>query len=147
MPHQSSSNELTWDGLQASCQLCARHKESYELSKTRRSCSVEGCEKAAQTLRGGVRLCRFHASKEEKPPTPPARLLALDGRGPKAPRTQSLNAPQAVARIVPGLTRRTPPPGATTTPSQLEARGLSSPPRLDHVAAPRSENGKQRCRR
>ena len=43
--HQSSSNELTWDGLQASCQLCARHKESYELSKARRACSVEGCEK------------------------------------------------------------------------------------------------------
>ena len=68
--NQSSSNELSWDGLQASCQLCARHKESYELSKARRACSVEGCEKAAQTLRGGVRLCRFHASKEEKPTAP-----------------------------------------------------------------------------
>ena len=80
--HQSSSNELTWDGLQASCQLCARHKESYELSKARRACSVEGCEKAAQTLRGGVRLCRFHASKEEKPTAP--RYVSGSGR-PRAP--------------------------------------------------------------
>ena len=125
--HQSSSNELTWDGLQASCQLCARHKESYELSKARRSCSVEGCEKAAQTLRGGVRLCRFHASKEEKPSAP--RHVASTGRT-RAQGPSDLEPKHASSR---GTDRARPhsqdaTPRRTTTPSQLEARGLSSPP-------------------
>ena len=134
--HQSSSNELTWDGLQASCQLCAR----YELSKARRACSVEGCEKAAQTLRGGVRLCRFHASKEEKPLAP--RHVAGTGRT-RAQGPSDSEPKRASSR---GTDRARPhsqdaTPRRTTTASQLEARGLSSPPRLDHVAAPRSEAG------
>ena len=62
----SIGGELHWDGLHASCQLCARHAESYALSKARRACSVEGCEKAAQTVRGGVKLCKLHSSTRKK---------------------------------------------------------------------------------
>ena len=136
--HQSSSNELTWEGLQASCQLCARHKESYELSKARRACSVEGCEKAAQTLRGGVRLCRFHASKEEKPPTTrnapgPGRIRASGPTDSEHKRTSSRGTDRARPHSQDATPRRQAPP------SQLEARGISSPPRLDHAAAPRLE--------
>ena len=30
------------------------------------ACSVEGCEKAAQTVRGGVKLCKLHSSTRKK---------------------------------------------------------------------------------
>ncbi|CAE7258866.1 unnamed protein product [Symbiodinium microadriaticum] len=95
--HQSSSNELTWDGLQASCQLCSTPAKK----KSRR---------------------------------PPGTSLGLGGLEPPALATRNLNAPPAVARTVPG-------PRRNATPSQLEARGLSSPARLDHAAAPRPEAG------
>ena len=76
---QSSQGELSWDNGLASCQLCARHQESYELSKARRICSVEGCDRGAQTLRKGVKLCRMHACREEKPPSQkPKTVRPLD---------------------------------------------------------------------
>ena len=130
-PH-SSSGELYWDGMQASCQLCSRHQESYALSKARRACSVEGCEKAAQMVRGGVKLCKMHASKEERGPpsklgTPTSRSRALPEQGKRRTSSRGANRARPHSQDV------TPRRGC----SQIEAaelRGISSPPRLDGPA-------------
>ncbi|CAE7671785.1 unnamed protein product [Symbiodinium sp. CCMP2592] len=124
---QSSSGELHWDGLQASCQLCARHQESYALSKTRRACSVEGCGKVAQTVKGGVKLCRLHASKEERGPTPKPGNFASRSRGPQEARKRSIS--RGAERARPHSQDATPKRGTQTEAAEL--RGISSPPRLD----------------
>ncbi|CAE7545999.1 unnamed protein product [Symbiodinium sp. CCMP2592] len=124
---QSSSGELHWDGLQASCQLCARHQESYALSKTRRACSVEGCGKVAQTVKGGVKLCRLHASKEERGPTPKPGNFASRSRGPQEARKRSSS--RGAERARPHSQDATPKRGTQTEAAEL--RGISSPPRLD----------------
>lgn len=104
---QSSGGELHWDGLQASCQLCARHQdEGYALPKSRRACSVEGCEKAAQTVRGGVKLCKLHSSKEERiPVSKPSPSISRS-------RAQPEGRKRSVARIAPGRIPRMSRPSA-----------------------------------
>ena len=110
---QSSSGELHWEGLQASGQLCARHRESYDLSKARRTCSVEGCEKTAQTVRGGVKLCKLHSSKKEKP-----LLLGqcLPSPGLEHPTSLVVRERSAVERTAPGPTHKMLPQRGTLTP-------------------------------
>ncbi|CAE7534189.1 unnamed protein product [Symbiodinium sp. CCMP2592] len=134
---QSSSGELHWDGLQASCQLCARHQESYALSKTRRACSVEGCEKVAQTVKGGVKLCRLHASKEERGPAVKPGNFASRSRGLPEARKRSIS--RGAERARPHSQDATPKRSTQTEAAEL--RGISSPPRLDGATSAASLPG------
>ena len=47
---------------------CQRHRDMYEASRAKRACAVEGCNNAARSVLKGVRLCKLHATKEEKGP-------------------------------------------------------------------------------
>ncbi|CAE7435441.1 unnamed protein product [Symbiodinium sp. CCMP2592] len=134
---QSSSGELHRDGLQASCQLCARHQESYALSKTRRACSVEGCEKVAQTVKGGDKLCRLHASKEERGPAVKPGNFASRSQGLPEARKRSIS--RGAERARPHSQDATPKPSTQTEAAEL--RGISSPPRLDGATSAASLPG------
>ena len=58
---------------------CQRHRDMYEASRAKRACAVEGCNNAARSMLKGVRLCKLHATKEEKGPKP-----QNEARGPRA---------------------------------------------------------------
>ncbi|CAE7256170.1 RE2 [Symbiodinium natans] len=82
---------------------CDYHRALYRGSQKGRTCSVEGCLHAPSHSRGGVRLCKLHAAKDEKKPRtgakragqPPALDSSLpqppDSPHPLLPRTQGFN--------------------------------------------------------
>jgi len=58
---------------------CDRHRDRYVASKALRGCAVEGCNSAARVLHRNVKLCKLHATKEEKRP-PHVPRATLDAR-------------------------------------------------------------------
>ena len=58
--------ELGDDGVRA-FYACDHHKALYVSSRVKRGCAVEGCPNVSTGAKDGVKLCRMHAAKGEKP--------------------------------------------------------------------------------
>eukprot|EP00438_Fugacium_kawagutii_P001653 Skav236324 [mRNA] locus=scaffold97:181652:191974:+ [translate_table: standard] len=46
---------------------CHHHRALYEGQAAKRTCAFEGCEREVKVSKGGLRLCKLHGAKEEKP--------------------------------------------------------------------------------
>ncbi len=68
---KSNQEELREEGGAIHFAACHHHKALYENSAVRRRCVIEDCPEEAKTNRDGLRLCRLHAVKEEKPKVNP----------------------------------------------------------------------------
>ena len=62
----SSREELEKDGEAYSFHACNHHRALYENHATKRTCVIEGCSNESKVVKGGLRLCRLHAAKEER---------------------------------------------------------------------------------
>ena len=62
----SSREELERDGEDHVFHACNHHRAMYENHATKKICVVEGCGAESKVMRGGLRLCKLHAVKEEK---------------------------------------------------------------------------------
>lgn len=88
---------------------CNHHRAVYENSINKRRCVIEGCYGEAKLNKDGLRLCKLHAVKEEKP-----KALARQVKAKAVPKALSSSArpepsiavvdenPVPVARIAPG---------------------------------------------
>lgn len=45
---------------------CNHHRALYENHANKKTCVIDGCLSEAKTLKGGLRLCKLHAAKDEK---------------------------------------------------------------------------------
>ena len=98
---------------------CDYHRALYRGSQKGRTCSVEGCLHAPSHSRGGVRLCKLHAAKDEKKPRtgakragqPPALDSSLpqppDSPYPLLPRTQGFNGEKELEPACPFAPKKT----------------------------------------
>ena len=62
----SSREELEKSGENFLFHACNHHRALYENHANKKTCVIDGCEAEAKTVRGGLRLCKLHATKEEK---------------------------------------------------------------------------------
>ena len=63
---RSNKEELTEDDHGWTFRACNHHRAMYELSSSKRRCVVEGCPAEAKSNRDGLKLCRMHATREER---------------------------------------------------------------------------------
>lgn len=88
---------------------CNHHRAVYENSIHKRRCAVDGCYSEAKLNKEGLRLCKLHSTREERPKAPARRVKAKSGpKGPMMPSSASVPAleveddPVTAARIAPG---------------------------------------------
>ena len=62
----SSREELDKEGEDHIFHACNHHRAIYENHANKKTCVVEGCGAESKVTRGGLRLCKLHATKEEK---------------------------------------------------------------------------------
>ena len=85
----------------------------YEGQAARHTCVVEGCDREVKITKGGLRLCKAHSSKDERPRPSKSR----SNQGNEAPK-RSVSAertPEAIteARSAPGESSELPPAKGT----------------------------------
>ena len=62
----SSREELEKDGEVHSFHACNHHRALYENHANKKTCVIEGCGNESKVVKGGLRLCKLHATKEER---------------------------------------------------------------------------------
>ena len=72
---------------------CNHHRAVYENSIHKRRCAVDGCYSEAKLNKEGLRLCKLHSTREERPKAPARRVKAKSGpKGPMMPSSASVRA-------------------------------------------------------
>lgn len=62
----SSREELEQRGDRYYFHACNHHRAMYENHASKKTCVIEGCENESKVTKGGLRLCKLHATKEER---------------------------------------------------------------------------------
>ena len=62
----SSRGELEQRGDRYYFHACNHHRAMYENHASKKTCVIEGCENESKVTKGGLRLCKLHATKEER---------------------------------------------------------------------------------
>lgn len=81
---------------------CDYHRAVYQASLRGRACSVDGCRNQALEARHGVRLCKLHAAKGEKP----AAQAAEARRRPRLPAEEAPPPPEKPQAILAAVLKR-----------------------------------------
>ena len=63
----SSAEDLRHEDGNFYFSCCHHHRALYEGQASKRTCVFEGCDKEVKTTKGGLRLCKLHGAKEERP--------------------------------------------------------------------------------
>ena len=63
----SSKEDLGKDGDRVYFYPCSHHRTMYEGQVAKRTCAMEGCDREVKVAKNGVRLCKLHQGKEDKP--------------------------------------------------------------------------------
>ena len=64
--NRSNKEELVQEEGQYSFGACNHHRALYESNIVKRKCAVDECYTEARTNKDGLRLCKLHATKEER---------------------------------------------------------------------------------
>ena len=123
----SSREELEKSGENFFFHACNHHRALYENHSHKKICVIDGCEAEAKTVRGGLRLCKLHAAKEEK-----VKKGVGTHQPDSAPKEKGVDLGDAsaaqgdpiagtAARLAPGADAGTPPQG-----NPFEAEGAKS---------------------
>ena len=62
----SSREEPEADGSNYRFYACNHHRALYENHANKKTCVIEGCNSESKVTKGGLRLCKLHATKEER---------------------------------------------------------------------------------
>lgn len=62
----SSREELEQRGDRYHFHACNHHRAMYENHASKKTCVIEGCDNESKVTKGGLRLCKLHATKEER---------------------------------------------------------------------------------
>lgn len=89
---KSNREELKEEGDGVYFAACHHHKALYENSAAKRRCVVDDCPEEAKTNRDGLRLCRMHSVKEEKPKPAAKAKRPEAGRG--KPKAEVIDIPE-----------------------------------------------------
>ena len=63
----SSKEDLGKEGDRLYFYPCSHHRTIYEGQIAKRTCAMEGCDREVKVAKNGVRLCKLHQGKEDKP--------------------------------------------------------------------------------
>ena len=104
----SSKEDLGKEGDRVYFHPCSHHRTIYEGQLAKRTCAMEGCDKEVKVAKNGVRLCKLHQSKEDKPRMTKAamKVATQEDRG------------DTEARFAPGETQPPLPPPSEPPVSQ-----------------------------
>ena len=121
---RSNKEELAEEGSEWTFRACNHHRAMYELSSSKRRCVVDGCLAEAKSNRDGLKLCRMHATREERTKEVAKPKEVASKPAPKRPsrsrskaKSQESEPPdgelppegETVARIAPGPGPKSPP--------------------------------------
>lgn len=95
----SSAEDLKHEDGNFYFRCCHHHRALYEGQAAKRTCVYEGCNKGVTATKGGLRLCKLHGAKEEKP-KPSAKVR---GTKPKAAASPPAGMSDSEARFAPGV--------------------------------------------
>lgn len=116
---RSNKEELTEEGSEWTFRACNHHRAMYELSSSKRRCVVDGCLAEAKSNRDGLKLCRMHATREERSKEAMKPKEAAPKPSPKKPSRSRSKARSEESELPEG---KSPPEGET------EARIAPGPP-------------------
>ena len=84
----SSRGELEQRGDRHYFHACNHHRAMYENHASKKTCVIEGCDNESKVTKGGLRLCKLHATKEERGKKDPK--LSQEGGPPADCQTQTV---------------------------------------------------------